>query len=314
VYVGFGVWIDVVDVAVNSIISPHVSPLLRYLKYRAKVRKIERNLTDKQEINEDIYVWYTQEDLNEAYLGPSFRLNYRYTQLLVNFSICWMYTISMPVLPIIGTISFYVSYWIDKFLFCNFYRIPPKYSDNIGRRSTKLIGLCIILHLSMSIWILGNQQILYGDNVFKKRDFKIPGNIKLKDITFKKHVMILESLFLVFIFTYACKRALFGFALSIDKCLRCMFCCNGYKLEKLKSLLNTVNVRFSNAKKRGVIKGLASYNILQNPKYQEAFGISPEFAITHRRLSSIRGLHTREGDLCLSEDISLNDNDSKVTI
>lgn len=118
----------------------------------------------------------------------------------------------------------------------------------------------------MSIWILGNQQILYGDNVFKKRDFKIPGNIKLKDITFKKHVMILESLFLVFIFTYACKRALFGFALSIDKCLRCMFCCNGYKLEKLKSLLNTVNVRFSNAKKRGVIKGLASYNILQNPK------------------------------------------------
>ena len=37
----------------------------------------------------------------------------------------------MPVLPFIGALSFYISFWVDKYLFCNFYRIPPKYSDDI---------------------------------------------------------------------------------------------------------------------------------------------------------------------------------------
>lgn len=40
---------------------------------------------------------------------------------MVNFYICWMYAIGMPVMPIIGAMSFYVSYWVDKFMFCNFF-------------------------------------------------------------------------------------------------------------------------------------------------------------------------------------------------
>jgi hypothetical protein len=59
-------------------------------------------------------MFYTQDELNAVYLGPEFRLNYRYTQLLVNFYICWMYAISMPILPLIGSLSFFCSYWIGK--------------------------------------------------------------------------------------------------------------------------------------------------------------------------------------------------------
>jgi hypothetical protein len=36
-------------------------------------------------------------------------------------------------------------------------------------------------------------------------------------------------------------------------------------------------------------------------RYQEAFAISPEFATTHHRLSSIRGYNTKEGGLCVSQ-------------
>jgi len=66
------------------------------------------------EVDHNFKIFYSQEDLNEIYLGPPFRLNYRYTQLLVNFYICWMYAISMPILPLIGAISFFCSYWVGK--------------------------------------------------------------------------------------------------------------------------------------------------------------------------------------------------------
>ena len=39
-------------------------------------------------------------------------------------------------------------------------------------------------------------------------------------------------------------------------------------------------------------------------RYQEAFSISTEFALSHRRLNSIRGFNTKEGGLCISESSS----------
>lgn len=203
------------------------------------------------------HIRYTQEELNAIYLGPQFCLNYRYTQLLVNFYICWMYAISMPVLTVIGAISFLITYWVDKFLFCNFYRIPPKYSDDIGSKSTRLIECSIILHIFMSTWILGNNYIFAGEKNSSEAEMNIILN---------KRVIPLESIALVLIGGHIAKHFFSGCGSTIMKCLRCMICSRGIEVKKLKSVMNTVRVNYSNARARGVIKGLASYNILQNPK------------------------------------------------
>ncbi len=47
-------------------------------------------------------------------------------------------------------------------------------------------------------------------------------------------------------------------------------------------------VTFTRAVERNLIKGLSSYNILQNPQYKEAFGISWTFANTHNHLREVR--------------------------
>jgi hypothetical protein len=49
-------------------------------------------------------------------------------------------------------------------------------------------------------------------------------------------------------------------------------------------------VTFTRALQRNLIKGLASYNILQNPRYKEAFGITWKFAMDHTRVASVRNL------------------------
>ena len=220
-----------------NIISPHLGSLMQYRSHQKKIRKLEKGLTEDKETDDQIKIWcekkncfnnslsqifcslrlflfihfhfrYTQEELNAVYLGPPFRLNHRYTQLLVNFFICWMYAISMPILPLIGAISFYVSYWVDKFLFCNFYRIPPKYSDKIGRKSTNLIAYGIFLHIFMSCWILGNHQIFSGKSAFDYEQHILKQNVHFKYIITNENIVIR---------TQGTGKVVLNYALQLDR-------------------------------------------------------------------------------------------------
>eukprot|EP00968_Pinguiococcus_pyrenoidosus_P015784 scaffold1472_cov300-Pinguiococcus_pyrenoidosus.AAC.7 len=56
--------------------------------------------------------------------------------------------------------------------------------------------------------------------------------------------------------------------------------------EHVSDALST-RVSYSHAKRRRLIRGLASYNILQNPVYKDLFHISDKFASVHKHLTSI---------------------------
>mmetsp|Transcript_9056 Transcript_9056/g.13500 ORF Transcript_9056/g.13500 Transcript_9056/m.13500 type:complete len:1091 (+) Transcript_9056:834-4106(+) len=284
-----------------NIVSPHVMPLLQYKKFKSRIKQIESNLTDTENTSDAQKIWYTQDELNQVFIGPHFQLNYRYAQILVNFYICWMYSISMPIMTFLGAVIFYVSYWVDKFLFCRFYRTPPMYSDDMGKFSTKLIGVSVVVHLMMSIWMLGNQKI------FRSKSFKddstyepipdIPGESPALQ---QVHLLPILSLLIVYILAVsALQISKVGGSQSL-KLLKCLTCrsdgaANALMKQKKRKY---IRVDYSRAIDRGMIKGLASYNILHNPKYQEAFAVSKEFAKNKTRLSHITGLNTNEGSLC----------------
>lgn len=109
-------------------------------------------------------------------------------------------------------------------------------------------------------------------------------NLKIKEIIFKKHIVILEIIAAIFLAHALIKKLMDTFGTTVRKIMRCIFCSKGNEVKKLEAVMNTVQITYSGARARGVIKGLASYNILQNPKYQDAFAITPEFAQNHNRL------------------------------
>lgn len=47
-------------------------------------------------------------------------------------------------------------------------------------------------------------------------------------------------------------------------------------------------VTYTRAVQRNLIKGLATYNILQNPTYKEQFAITWKFAMTNKNVRSVR--------------------------
>lgn len=256
-------------VMILNIVSPHVGAFVGYFKHKAKIRRLEKSLTVDKETNDKHRVWYTQEDLNDYYRGPPFRIHYRYSQVLVTIYICWMYAVSMPIMPLLGAVSCFISYWVDKYLFCNFYRTPPMYSDDMGKKSTKLLGLLVVLHLIMSMWMMGCEEIFVGEPISDKdpysSTFKV-GKTSFQEKLRKKHLVPLVATLLVFVAGQLLSNISSAFLRRIFGCLRCLTCAKSSKVKHLTSSMNTVQVDYSSARDREIIKGLATYNILQNPK------------------------------------------------
>jgi len=73
------------------------------------------------------------------------------------------------------------------------------------------------------------------------------------------------------------------------------------------SVMNSVQVTYTRAKERGLIKGLNDYNILQNPNYRDAFGVDAKFAAHHRHVTSIRKLKATS----IVDDERSSDSDNK---
>jgi len=282
-------------IMIGTILSPHLSPLFRY--YTSKKAR-ERALDGAKGVlkgGEDKDVeWYTQDDLNAIFLGPEFHMDFRYSQLLVNFYICFMYQGGMPLMPILGFFSFFVAYWVDKFLFCNFYRIPPMYSDTMSKTATGFVGYGIVVHLLMTIWMYGNKAIFqsamdesipFDHNEYEK-NYTIFDLENLK----QKHMVPLICLLLAFL-TLSFLNGFFKQWCHMTRLfVNFVTCGSGTTTDQLMSVMNSVDVTYTRAKERGLIKGLNNYNILQNPNYREAFGVDEKFAAHHSHVSSIRKL------------------------
>jgi hypothetical protein len=101
----------------------------------------------------------TQEAANAIFMGPEFAVAIRYSAILMTFFVCFVYAAAMPILLLIGALSFYAGYWVDKLLFLRFYRIPPQYGRELSRGVANTIQVAIIMHILVSMWAFGQDRL-----------------------------------------------------------------------------------------------------------------------------------------------------------
>eukprot|EP00624_Nannochloropsis_granulata_P007896 evm.model.NODE_9949_length_46820_cov_28.931910.9 len=293
-----------------NVVSPHLPGLyLYFLKWRVQ-RKVARG--------QDTGLM-TQDAANEILMGPEFIISFRYSAILVTFCVCFVYAATMPILLLIGALSFYIGYWVDKFLFLRFYRIPPCYGRELSRGVANTIQIALLLHVLVSIWSFSQ------DNLFETPpDITSPLGRTIRASTRwmhgstarhlqKAHIQPLVVLFLVLAAAMLARQVANAVVSTVSGLLRILTCrahiahpqyyhdeerpksgrdcgscaCLG-KSDGLESV-NCVQVTYPRAIERGLIKGLHTYNILANPRYKNAFGIGDRFARTHCHVESMRG-------------------------
>lgn len=76
--------------------------------------------------------------------------------------------------------------------------------------------------------------------------------------------------------------------------IACCMCCKSQFFGGNKKLASAqAVVTYTRAVQRNLIKGLANYNILQNPIYKEKFAITWKFAIENKNVRSVRNMRAK---------------------
>lgn len=81
----------------------------------------------------------SQRELNMMYLGPEFDLSTRYSAVLNTITATLLYSTGIPVLLAIAVLQFFVTFWVDKFLFVRFYRYGLPCKVSLFRQSAALL-------------------------------------------------------------------------------------------------------------------------------------------------------------------------------
>ena len=82
-----------------------------------------------------------------------------------------MYSSGMPLLYLVGFISFLLSYWVDKmlcnsnylisFLVLRIYRKPPRYDSALSFEVRDIIKYALIIHFAFGFYMYSNSSIFH---------------------------------------------------------------------------------------------------------------------------------------------------------
>mmetsp|Transcript_27364 Transcript_27364/g.45898 ORF Transcript_27364/g.45898 Transcript_27364/m.45898 type:complete len:1511 (+) Transcript_27364:125-4657(+) len=253
----------------------------------------------------------TQEELNQSHVGPQFEFAFEYAQLLSTFFCCFTFSTGIPILYFLAMCNFGLFYFVEKYLFIHLYRIPPHFSNSVGKRATALLPYAFILHLTMSIWMLSSEELFANEETTTSGASTVnTGNSTIqKKITGEAIFplfLLLVAILAVRISTHIYKGSARTVHALLEKfcgtrCVEqlqccttagCCSCCGKGKAGKKSASAATV-VTYTRAVQRNLIKGLSTYNILQNPIYKEKFGITWKFAMANKNVRSVRNMKVR---------------------
>jgi hypothetical protein len=289
-YTGIGVTIILVQL--GNILSCQSNTIYQYFSYKFKLRRAWGS---------DIPA-LTQAELNKALIGPEFQLSTRYAQTLTTFFVCLTFSSGIPLLYFIAAANFYVNFWIDKYIFVTLCKEPKPYNAHMGKEATMLIPIGVAFHLAMSVWMLSNKEIFSSDVneqvslLTKSEQQSSVVNELLVKITFKQTVPLF-ALFCVILGVFLLYHVLKRVRSLLDVIY--LFCVGDSEVKNKIEILQYIREKgvvetFSGLVYAGKMKGLTTYNILQNPEYKEAFGITWSFAFKHQRLKSLYNFKANE--------------------
>lgn len=270
----------------------HGFKTLQYYMHKRKLRIAHKNIEKNFHRSKNLV--FTQEELNEMQQGPRFELAYRYGQLLSTIFACLTFSSGMPVLYIVVFFNFLLFYFVEKFMFVNLYRIPPRFNTYMNKTVAYLIPVAVFIHLLMAIWVLSNNQFFSNSSSTDSSSSLSSTTNDAIDSQSLSDRISQNHTFSLFIFAvilgalitlYILFRTFFNSLFTVIKglCIK-----SNYKDEEDSEHDNQVQlVTFRNAMKRNLIKGLATYNILQNPDYKQIFGITWKTAVEHRYIKSL---------------------------
>lgn len=274
------VGVTVILVQMGDILFSHGNRVLMWMKFQRR-KKLARN--DPSSV-------LTQDALNKVHLGPNMEFHANYASLLSVTFVCLTFSTGMPILYFVASVNMMVYYYVEKYCFFNLYRTPPNFTGAMGKRASSLLPLALIIHLAMSVWVLSNPE-LFDTTIDSNARNNTSGSHVSSSIADKvtgKYTYPLFAFMIVLIAERIVVTLIKEFVGGIDTVAVVLFGKLMRHKKKDKQDENKVPITYSRAIARSRIKGLPTYNILQNPAYKDRFAITWAFAYDHKTVRAVR--------------------------
>ena len=140
----------------------------------------------------------------------------------------------MPLLYIVGLITFFITYWIDKFLFLRVYKKPPRYDMSLASTVREITKYSIFLHFAFGFYMYSNSNIFtyngqsyqwltFVQTYIEKSTQEIKQNQYLTEDRFlQTHAMIYILGFILFIVLFLLFETISRMCMSC--CWKCCCC------------------------------------------------------------------------------------------
>ena len=191
-----------------------------------------------------------QIDLNTLYEGAEFDLADKYVKVLAFTFVCFMYSGGVPLLLPVLVIYLILQYWVDKWLFMRYYKIPPKFNLSIHNRAMQIMPYALYLHILMSLWFYTTPELYPVVIVGTSNSYS---QVKVYDRIFSDNGFVYLLILIIVVVYFLFQETILT--------LVCRRCCNR------KIDLDLPDEGFSKAKEKIDITGIATYDIYENPKY-----------------------------------------------
>lgn len=271
---------QIVVTMIINVFSPHLFPIGSYMLFA--FRKYN-------------HFAYSQRELNELYLGPVFFLSFRIAQEMMTIFVTMLYSPGLPALYPICACMFLVHYYVDKYLLFRFYRTPPAYSARLFEYFEASLMYAVIFHLGFATWMYSAPGIFW-DGVDRISVLSsIAGSFGFSASSESEEILFVERLSLAWVLPLYIALLIVVISKLLGLCfhgvdrLREIFCvtltCGIFDDGTIKR--RYLNPDFSEAMDSGDLKGLVTYNMLENPYYGRLLGIDSNFARQHKHIASV---------------------------
>lgn len=199
-----------------------------------------------------------------------------------------LYSAGLPLLLPIAAIAIFITYWLDKLMFINWYRSPPRYEITLGAQMMEFVPFLVVAQLGFSMWMVTAPSIfpptsLYGaaEIDFTAAHLQLPAYARLR----QSAVVPLLLLVLAVIAGTIIRMFGMGFLAALNRLWLLVtngkgYCCGREpaSMRRIRSARHHAIMRefppFSQAKADQKFTGLDSYSLLANPRFATAFGMS----------------------------------------
>ena len=100
-----------------------------------------------------------------VYSGQLYFMHYKYSTILTNVFITFMYGFGMPILFPIACASFIVLYIVEKWMLFYGYKLPPMYDETLSQDVLNKMQFAPILYMALGYWMCSNRQLLANDHL-----------------------------------------------------------------------------------------------------------------------------------------------------